>query len=432
MARTRASKPSTAAKKDEEKPTLKKLDASVEKPPQVFVLPKDASKEARTATIPNPATLSPNRYFICPEKGFHEFTRVAAPKAQKRSWLLAPDRSAQGEEEQKNDDGYVLQTPDMFVATPIDPLFLLLPALMGEETGGQEFLASSDYTAKLSETAPQLRSLLESDDARELEYIFEARVEAVSDCMDMGDEKMYALSLPKLVKELVSKAKRMSARGLPASMEDRFVKLALDVPVLSIKREESGVSLVNEDSTAGAESQPSSGADSQESSTSTTTTTSVETDATSISITGSGGAEGGKTSDSGTSEIASLLRLRVALNFILTSYVLPKLKNRLEPLLVDPKLIDIDFTPLDKELARIAQLKKDAQALRSLSDNISRKRAHEVDEEAGEKAAEKKRKLEEEEKKKKNVSHGVKKLAKADTSGMKKMSSFFTKMPAKK
>ncbi|KAI5360869.1 hypothetical protein Slin14017_G090440 [Septoria linicola] len=423
MARTRAAKPAITKQKDNaesSKPTLKKLDAPVANPPQVLILPKDASGEARVATIPHPATLSPTRYFICPQRGFFECTRIAALKAQKRSWLLAPDRSLPAESDQSSDDGYVLQTPDMLVATPIDPLFLLLPALLGEETEGQEFLASSDYTAKLSETAPQLRSLLESGNTKPLEHRFETRVEAVSDCMDMGDEKMYALSLPKLVKELVSKAKRMSSRGLPASMEDRFVKQALDVPVLSMKREESGVSLVREDSVAGAESQPSTALESQESTASTNTITSVETAATSVP---------GSSTDNSSSQITDLLRLRVALNFILTSYILPKLKKRLDPFLDDSTITGVDFAPLDKQISHIAQLKKDAQALRSLSDNISRKRAHEVDEEAGEKAAEKKRKQEEEDKKKKNVSHGVKKLAKADTSGMKKMSSFFTKMP---
>ncbi|KAM3421729.1 hypothetical protein BST61_g2109 [Cercospora zeina] len=426
MARTRASKPVTGKQKDEvpsTKPTLKQLDASVENPPQVFILPKDASSGARIATLSNPATLSPNRYFICPDKGLYEFTRIAAPKAQKRSWLLAPDRSVHGKDESSKDDGYVVQQPDMFVATPVDPLFLLLPALGGEETGGREFLATSDFIAKLSESSPHLQSVMQMSKSAKLERIFENRIEAVSDCMDMGDEKMYALSLPKLVKELVSKAKRMSARGLPASMEDHFVKQALDVPELSMKREESGMSLVREDSTAGAESQPSSGPESQDSATTSTTNTSLETTATSVSTT---------STDTEPSAFADLLRIRVALNFILTSYVLPKIKKRIEPLVEDATTTGIDFSPLDNQLAHIAQLKKDAHALRSLSDNISRKRAHEVDEEAGEKAAEKKRKQDEDERKKKNVSQGVKKLAKADTSGMKKMSSFFTKVPAKK
>ncbi|KAF2210722.1 hypothetical protein CERZMDRAFT_44832 [Cercospora zeae-maydis SCOH1-5] len=426
MARTRASKPATGKQKDEvepTKPTLKKLDAPVDDAPQVFILPKDASSEARIATLSNPATLSPNRYFICPDKGFYEFTKVAAPKAEKRSWLLAPDRSNHVENESSKDDGYVLQQPDMFVATPVDPLFLLLPALAGEETSGQEFLATSDFIAKLSESSPHLQSVMQSSKSEKLQRIFEDRIEAVSDCMDMGNEKMYAMSLPKLVKELVSKANRMSARGLPASMEGRFVKQALDVPELSMKREESGVSLVREDSTAGAESQASSGSHSQDSTTTSTTNASVETTATSVSNT---------SPETETPVFADLLRVRVALNFILTSYVLPKIKRRIDPLLEDAKITGIDFSPLDKQLAHIAQLRKDAHALRSFSDNISRKRAHEVDEEAGEKAAEKKRKQEEDERKKKNVSQGVKKLAKADTSGMKKMSSFFTKVPAKK
>ena len=45
---------------------------------------------------------------------------------------------------------------------------------------------------------------------------------------------------------------------------------------------------------------------------------------------------------------------------------------------------------------------------------------------------EKKRKKEEEERRKKNESRGVKELKKVDTSGMKKLSAFFAKVPAKK
>lgn len=64
--------------------------------------------------------------------------------------------------------------------------------------------------------------------------------------------------------------------------------------------------------------------------------------------------------------------------------------------------------------------------------SFSRKRGIEDDVEAEERA-EKKRKLEEEEKRKKaSQSRGVKELSKVDVKGMKKMSSFFTKMPAKK
>lgn len=437
MAKTRSTK-TTASKKKEEAgstsvPTLKKLDASVDNPPQLFVLPKDASTEARIATIPNPATLAPNRYFVCPEKGFHEFTRVATPKKQHRSWLLAPDQTDQtngqddGPNDAEKDTGYALQTPDMFVATPVDPLFLLLPALAdGGESTGQEYLASSDYLAKLTKTSPHLSHILHTSGPSKLEQCLEARIEAVSDCMDFGDEKMYSLALPKLVKELVSKAKRMTAKGLPTSMEDRFVKQPLDVPVLSIKREESSVSIAAGDTKGGAESEPASEAQSQETNASNTSTTTMSTAATSVTVTAEGDAQ---TAPEGA---VDLLRIRVALNFLMSSYVPSSLCKKLQPLVADPDTSGVDFSTLDKNLEHIASLKKEAQALRSLSDNITRKRSAMEDDEATERAEAKKRKKEEEEQKKKNTSQGVKKLMKADTSGMKKLSSFFAKAPAKK
>ncbi|CAK3919937.1 ribonuclease subunit b [Lecanosticta acicola] len=438
------SKPAAPKKKDEEqetsKPAIKKLDASVDNPPQVFILPRDTSSDARIATIPNPSTDVPNRYLVCPERGFYEFTKVAAPKSQQRSWLLAPDgeQKPDASERQEKDEcedekdsnadvGYVLQAPDMLVATPVDPLFLLLPSLAGDgKSIGQEYLASSDYISSLMESSRQLSQVLQPRIEGHLGRTVESRLDAVCDCMDMGEEKMYALSLPKLVKELVSKAKRMTSRGLPASLEERFVKQALGTPVLSIKREESSISIATDDSSAGAESQSASEAQSQETDASGTTTATVSTSATSVSVGSTGNAQ------SAPEEITNLLRLRIAINFITTSYLSPALRTRLEPVFSDKKITEIDFSPLDKHLAHIASLKKEAQALRSLSDNISRKRSTMDDDEAIGKAEAKKRKKEEEEKNKKNVSLGIKKLAKADTSGMKKMSSFFTTAPAKR
>ncbi|GAI91432.1 unnamed protein product [marine sediment metagenome] len=110
--------------------------------------------------------------------------------------------------------------------------------------------------------------------------------------------------------------------------------------------------------------------------------------------------------------------MRTCQEFLIKSYVPSALHRHI-------RINGEDFTPLDQELARIAKLRAEAHALRSISDNISRKRGVLDDEEALEKAETKKRKKEEEEKRKKSMSHGVKKLAKADTTGMKKMSSFF-------
>jgi hypothetical protein len=96
----------------------------------------------------------------------------------------------------------------------------------------------------------------------------------------------------------------------------------------------------------------------------------------------------------------------------------------MQPHLQDAKLTTIDFKPLEERLSHIATLKRQAQALRSISDNVSRKRSTAEEDED---IAIKRRKKDEEEEKKKSVSLGVKKLLKADTSGMKKLSSFFTK-----
>lgn len=92
----------------------------------------------------------------------------------------------------------------------------------------------------------------------------------------------------------------------------------------------------------------------------------------------------------------------------------------------------IDFGPLDQHLAKVKEAKAEVQALRSLSDNISRKRGCLDDDDAAEARAEKKRKKDEEDQRKKAESRGIKQLKKVDTSGMQKLSSFFTKGPKAK
>ena len=420
--------------------TAQKLEPSISNPPQIFILPKEISPSARILTLLNPATSNPNRYLLCPDKGFHEFARVAAPKKACNSWLLAPDRDVASsglaiDNEVESSEGYVLKTPDMMVATPIDPLFLLLPGLAGDhmaEMGGgrreQEYLSPSDYTERLSETSEHLKQMMQSDMRSKFAAMLEARLEVVCDIMDAGDERLYTLSKQKLLRELVGKAQKMVTKGLPASMEERFVKRELAVPVLSIKREEGSVSIADQDSpaTGGAESESASQSRSQETQSSVTTSTSISTAATSVVSISADEAS------NATDELTYLLRLRTALSFLLNSYIAPSLRSNLESLLKSLPSI-LDFTPLDKHLAHINELKKEAQALRSMSDNISRKRSVMEDEDALEKAEAKKRKKEEEDVKKKNTSRGVQQLKKADTSGMKKLSAFFTaKAPVKK
>lgn len=410
----------------------KTLAPAVAKPPHVFILPKGASPEARIITFPDPASSSPNRYFVCPEKGFFEFTKIATPKKACRSWLLAADATVTAKFEgvhevvakEQEDTGYVLEKPDMFVATPVDPVFVLLPLLVGGESGS--YLTFSDYVYTTEKTdLAQLQQLLRQNTFAGLEKIMERRMEAVCDILDMGDgeDKMYQLSTAKLVGVLTSKASVMAKRGLPASMEERFVRQALETPVLSVNREESSISIA-EDATPGAESE-STAETSQDSNVSKTTATGNSTPATSVG--------GTPTVDTpGVSDgITNLLRTRTALDFLTISYTPSSLRATIQDALKAPSS-PIDFVPLDKQLQHIAGLKKQAQALRSISDNVSRKRTADDDEDALDKAEAKRKKKEEDEIKKKNTSRGVQQLAKANTTGMKKLSSFFTKAPAKK
>jgi len=410
--------------------TAKELAPSVVNAPHIFVLPKDASPAARIITLPDPASSSPNRYFVCPENGFFEFTKIAAPKKACRSWLLATERQAKKEIgsdanedvlEEQQDESYVLEKPDMFVATPVDPLFIILPLLTGGETGSYLTFSDFIYTTE-REGLVQLQQLLRQSNFAGLEKKIEGRMEAVCDCLDMGngEDKMYQLSMQKLAAALATKANRMAKGRLPASMEERFVKQALETPVLSIKREDSSISIPAENATSGAE-------DKDETSQTPTTTSAatLSTPVTSVAVTPV------EDKSIATDEITGLLRVRTALDFLIVSYTPTSLRTAIQDILKAPTS-PVDFAPLDKHLEHVAGLKRQAQALRSLSDNISRKRSAEDDEEALDKAEAKRKKKEEEEIKKKNTSRGVQQLAKANTSGMKKLSSFFTKAPPKK
>ncbi|EFQ91323.1 hypothetical protein CFE70_010113 [Pyrenophora teres f. teres 0-1] len=418
MARTR-SKPTKAAPKAStpEPPTstAKPLPASTSNPPKLFVLPKDASKDARIVTLDNPANTTPSRYFFCPEKGFYEFTRIAAPKKDCRSWLITGELSESQDEEtteEKEDtarigNGYLNKTADLFIATPIDTLFLILPALAPKSAKDtkQHFLALEDYLDMLSSSSPHWKALLSQYPI--LKSLVERRMRVLCDTVDAGEETMFRISLEKLSAVLLKKAERMVAKGLPPSMEDKLVKTALEIPVMSIKREESSVSTTEQTCT--------------EATTTTTTTTTTETTSTEQTTT-----EPPQPLTTPPT-IHPLLRLRTSLTYLLSTYIPASLRPTLHPLTLSNPL----FAPLTTHLAAIAALKSEALALRSISDNISRKRAIEEDDDKVAEREEKKRKKEEEEKRKKSEGRGVKQLKKVDTSGMKKMSAFFKKVEKK-
>jgi hypothetical protein len=405
-------------------------------PPHIFLLPEDISKDARIVSLQNPSCLTESRYVVCPERGFYEFTNFAAPRTTPRSWLLSAQESTSAKdpvkelvEEAKNKEnskGYVMRTANLLIATPIDPLFFVLPALTplpnskASEQPKKMFLSSEDYLERIVASSSHLAPFVRTESIRQL---LEQRMAAVSDTVEAGDESMYRLNEEKLLEELLRKAKRMVEKGLPPSMEEKLVRKALEAPMLGIKRDESSMhELANEEDAAET-------ADTQ------TTVSSVQTPATSFS-------EASTTATSFTEEsetvqktipscppitapegVAELLRLRTALFMICSKYLMPHLSETLKTLLVSQPST-VDFAPLDSHLVRLAKLRQDALAARSLGD-YSRKRALDEDNET---RAEKKQKLDEEEKRKKaGESRGVKALKKVNVTGMKKMSDFFKK-----
>ncbi|KAF3038711.1 hypothetical protein E8E11_001043 [Didymella keratinophila] len=431
MARATRAKPAPKEPTPEPVPSsTRPLPEAASNPPKLFILPKDTSEDARIVTLDSPATNTPSRYYFCPSKGFYEFTRIAAPKKACRSWLITrqdaqitQDASRNQSEESKDPEpeaeaglgsGFVTKDASLFLATPIDLLFLVLPALAPKSAREeqQHFLELDDYTDRLGGSSRHWKTLLAQHAS--LRGMLEKKMRTVCDTVDAGDETMYRLSHTKLLAVLMKKAERMVKNGLPPSMEDKFVKTALEVPIMSIRREESTLSAVSDSgaSTPTADSQTTAGSQA----TGLTTPDEVDVPA--------------KPTLQTPDNIPHLLRLRTALTYLTTSYLPPILAASITTTLSTSATPS--FTPLTEHLSTIAKLKSEAAALRSISDNISRKRAFEVDEDKIAEREEKKRKKEEDALKKKNESLGVKKLRKVDTSGMKKMSAFFSVKPKAK
>ncbi|KAK8120086.1 hypothetical protein PG999_004206 [Apiospora kogelbergensis] len=411
------------------------LSSNAVNPPKIFILPKQATSDARVVSLSNPRYNKPTRYLVCPETGLYEFTRITAPKSTPRSWLIdssvglqkegKPDPSRKPDGDDTEFGAYVAKGAELYLATSIDPVFLLLPALTSDETvkgeGGKKmFVESDDYFDQLSKASRHFSEILRWGTMRQL---LEARMAAVCDTVDAGGELMYRFSQEKLLAEMLSKAKRMSKESLPPSMEERFVVKALEAPVLGLKREETTTS------TSSASTHKQETTESQSSELTAETTTNKVSDASTAAKSvadeePTAASSGLKASMQASPEVTRLQRLRVAFSFLCSSYILPSQVSQLKKQLLEQKEL-VDFGPLDDYLAQVAKLRQEATLSRSMGD-YSRK--HILDEEEMMDRAEKKRKMEEDEKRKKaGESRGVKNLKKVNTTGMKKMSDFFKK-----
>ena len=432
-------------------------------PPKLLILPEDRSPEARICTLAHPRTSKPSRYFFDPRKGIYEFTKAAAPRRAYRSWLIGRQTVSAKEnvvaeespvqpsgstkhaqdcvdnhkvptsrelgtgESTSISDGYVIKNAELLIATPIDYLFLLLPSFasspsLKSPSSKGLFLSADDLLEKLFDNSKHISQLLDHEPTRKA---LEDRMAAVCDTVDAGDEKMYKLNDERLLNELMLKARNMIANGLPTSMEERFIRKALESPIVPIKHEESTVSERNT-SQVDTPLSESISSDSQ-----TTAQTSVLTNSSASSVDTEIPIPDGSNPAASESELYGLLRMRTALFYMTSAYIAPSLAASLSSLLAGESS-PINFKPLNERLYYIAKLRADALAARSLGD-FSRKRNAFEEDEAAESRAEKKRRKEEEEKKKKaGEPRSLRDLKKVDTSGMKKMSDFFGKKVAAK
>lgn len=430
---------------------------SIENPPILAVLPKQLTSEARVISVRHPVLGSYTRYLVCPENGFFEFKKVRPSKKASKSLLLVP-RQPNGKEEEelslgkghanksqagssdtagmpvkgRNGEDYIntgvaLRSPELLVATPLDAIFILLLLLAQENSSSAHMYLDLDgHLDALDHISPHLNEMIRDE---RLRGVLEKRISSICDIQEVGEENMYRLSEEKLLRELISKSERMASRKFPASLEEKYVKATLEVPVMNVRREDSNISIVSETNTLGDaprdQSQTLSEKDSNKGSqTSASLSEEASTAATSFSGEPTAAASMLQINPPILDTVHHLQRIKVAFDFLLGSYLAPSLQQKMRNILQSSD--DIDFNPLEKHLAHVSSLKEQIQALRSISDNISRKRAHD-DDEAAEARAEKKRKKEEEEKKKKLESKAARDLKKVNTSGMKKLSSFFAK-----
>lgn len=428
MARTRATKATskTPGSKENETTTLASkysLPAESTNPPKVLILPNNVTAEARVVSLKNPRYAKPTRYLICPKSGAHEFIKISAPKTTPRSWLIESSEPNKEDGDAASFQNQVTKGADFYLATPIDPLFLALPSLAAQfaSTNKRMFLSSDDHIETIQEETPHLRETIVR--WPQWRAVFEKRMAACCDTVEAGDESMFRLSEERLLAEIVAKARRVT---LPRSMDEKFVVKALEAPVLGVKRANPVVAALKteESTTSTGASQDNEGSESQESQTSaTSTTTTVSTAATSVVTEEEGSTKAKEVTSaiSASEEVLRLQRLRIAFNFICSSYVPSAMTAVLKQKLVESTAL-VDFAPLDAYMAALTQLRQEALLARSASD-YSRKRN--LDEEDDERREKRRKKEEEEKRKKAGESRGVRDLKKVNTTGMMKLSAFF-------
>jgi hypothetical protein len=425
--RTRSAPASKSAKPTEQ--TQTKTLVSSEKPSKTFILPSSSSKNARLLSLPEPQSGKLARYFFCPKRGIYEFTVVAPPAHMARSILFTPQSRetailSKGEDKDSvkpSAQGLITKKAELLIATPIDALFFMVSLLASSPKSGPSLFQPLDDIIDSHDDMPKhLRRILYDEVFRASLLL---RVEAICDVVEAGDEKMFRFSEMKLVRELIAKAERMVERGLPVSLEERFVRQVLATPLMAVKRED--VVISQEPSNESESVSTSEERQDSPSTLTTATTPSVSTPAGESTPAPQAAGEDSTFSD----HVTRLLQISTALSFMKETYLPAAMAVRIDEILASAES-PLDFNPLKDRLKEIAELRAQALASRDMS-NFTRKRG--LDDEEEDTRAEKKRRKDEEEKKTKAAeSQAVKNLKKVNTTGMAKMSSFFAKAPPKK
>lgn len=396
--------------------------------PRVFLLPK-ATPDSPNFTIislPHPRTSTSTRFLLHPDTGLHEITKITPTATAPRSWLFAGAPSDTKDGKTPVDwvgDGQTIQDASLYVSTPVDPLFVLLPRLLPAGAPKTHFLPLDDvldtFTATddddVGDSADKSHWGAALKPGSVVRRQVEARIRVVCDTVDVDGETAYRPSLEKVLALLVAKCEAMAEGGLPKSMEDMFVVKPLVLPISEAQPEGGEEEVGKEGDDAAIE----------------------EASRTTLVVVGKSNEEkkDEETADEestppkprnllppASKAIIQLLRLRVASQFLSASYLTTHLSVLLATVLTSAH----DFTSLDTYLSELKRLRSEALSLRS--GDFSMKRG--LDDDGGDAGAGKRRKKEEEEaekKRKKNVSRGVRDLGKANTRGMAKMTSFFKK-----
>ena len=427
MVMTRSASSSPVKKRAEAIPTTTKSAVSsttLEKTDslRLLICPDNITSTARILSLPDPVDGKAKRFLFCQTSGLYELKIVAPPKQDPHSILFANnDGTVQpGTKADSIGTGFINEIAAYMTATPCDLAFVLLKVV--QETQNLSLFQTLDDILDAADELYDLRHVTSrSPDSAEL------AMQKFCETVDGGEETMYRYNDKKALAMVMTKAQAVCRHGLPASLEDKFVTRTLETPVLSIKREDTTMSVITADSQASVPQLDS--LDSQSSVASVAP--SVVFSEVSVAETTTTVAEIPTDSLEGIPDtIKNAQRLMTAFKFICASYLPAMVSYELQAKLYTSDS-PFDFSPLTKYLETVKVLRAQAAASTDMS-CFSRKRGSLEDDEIAEMRAEKKRKTEEEEKKKKaNTSRGVKDLAKVDTKGMKKMSSFFTKIPVK-